>query len=1538
MSIIAPKPTSRTRVLNSNASDGEKRQSKQSKRRAKTRLSVAFTLAAATLLLVGITLRTPVARMAPAPFPNNPSTVFINEFHYDDASTDANEFIEVAAPAGTNMANYSIVLYNGANSLVYDTDALAGVTTNQQGGYGTVSFTYPQDGIQNGSPDGIALVNTSTNTLIQFLCYEGLFTGSGGPANGVQCTNIGVSENGSGAEGASIQLQGTGSTYGDFTWAVINTLNGNTKNAVNTGQTFTGGGDIAPSVTTTSPADSATNVAIDSSITITFSESVNATSSAFTIDCPTGSSQLFSQTSSPSSTFTLDPTSDLPQNTTCTVTVVATQVTDDDADDPPNQMVSNFVFSFTTAAPTPSPTPTPISGSVVISQVYGGGGNAGATLKNDFIELVNHTGAAIDLTGWSVQYNSAAEFDAWDVTPLSGVIQPGHYFLIKQAAGAGGTVDLPTPDATGTVLMSSTAAKVALVGSTSALIGACPSSASLIDLVGYGNTATCVEGSGPAPTLNNTTAALRGLNGCLDTDNNASDFSAGSPNPRNSSSPPTDCTALAGIGSANPSSLLPGDSTTLSVQVFPATSPPSTGISVVADLSSIGGSSTQAFTGAGNTFTFLATVAAGTPAGDKLLPVTITDTESRFANATIVLKVQAEHVVISQIYPGGGNNGATLTHDYVELYNPSNITTFTITGWSLQYASANGTTWTNKQPLGGTIGPGEYYLVQLASGGDDGAPLPVLPNISGDINMAAAAGKVALVNNSDSLAGACPVGSDVNIVDFVGYGTTANCREGSANTPAPSETLAVFRKNDGEIDTDQNGADFVTGAPNPRRTAPIVELGPWVSGTDPFGDSNNAPYDATVTIDFSEPVDVTGAWYNISCAFSGLHNDATVATFDNFQGYHITPNTSFQFGEQCTVTIIKDFVSDQDLDDSGADTDHLFADHVFTFTVTGAGALAPYEPSVHLALGNPSNAIASLLEPNNFLMEKPAFSLSYNRDKGTPNWVSWHLDTDWVGTLARVDTFRADPRVSPDWYRVQSTDYFSSGFDRGHMTPNADRDHQNRIPINQETFLMSNIVPQAPDNNQGPWADMENELRTLLTIDGDQYELYIVSGPVGVGGTGSNGPANTIANGNVTVPEATWKVVLMMPKGENDLTRISAATRTIAVMMPNIQGIRNNDWQIYLTTVDAVEQETGYNFFANVPDAIENAIEAGTNGSNPPGTENQSATTAEDNSTAITLTAVSPQTMPTFTFTVVNGPTNGVLSGTGANLSYQPNPDFNGVDSFTFKANDGSKDSNVSTVNITVTAVNDAPVANNDAYSTDSNITLNVTAPGVLGNDVDVDSVSLTVELVSGVANGSLTLNPDGSFSYDPADDYTGPDSFTYRVFDGVAYSNDATVNITVNDTVGPYLNSTIGMTSLSVTNSNLVNVGLTATATDNGGAPVTIQVAVYGDEDDETPTIGTTVHSPDAKDLAPLTLRLRGERVEANDGRVYLIIVTATDNVGNITRAVHTVVVPKNNKPANVAAVEAQAATAKAFAEANGVPPPSYFVVGDGLIIGPKQ
>jgi endonuclease/exonuclease/phosphatase family metal-dependent hydrolase len=179
-----------------------------------------------------------------------------------------------------------------------------------------------------------------------------------------------------------------------------------------------------------------------------------------------------------------------------------------------------------------------ISPNIVVSQVYGGGGNSGATYRNDFIELFNRGSTTVSVTGWSVQYASATG-STWQVTNLAGTIQAGKYYLVQEAAQGGGTQDLPTPDATGSIPMSATTGKVALVNSTTMLSGTCPTGANIIDFVGYGG-ANCFE-TAPTAALSNTTAAIRNLGGCTDTDNNLSDFTVAAPTPRNSASPANPC-------------------------------------------------------------------------------------------------------------------------------------------------------------------------------------------------------------------------------------------------------------------------------------------------------------------------------------------------------------------------------------------------------------------------------------------------------------------------------------------------------------------------------------------------------------------------------------------------------------------------------------------------------------------------------------------------------------------------------------------------------------------------------------------------------------------------------------------------------------------------------------------------------------------------------------------------------------------------------------------------------------------------------------
>lgn len=871
-----------------------------------------------------------------------------------------------------------------------------------------------------------------------------------------------------------------------------------------------------------------------------------------------------------------------------------------------------------------------VSSTIVISQAYGGGGSTG-TYIHDYVELKNISATPQSLNGLSLMYGSATgQFgsSAPNIFVLPNTtLQPGQYYLIQTGpAGTSGaafpvTADTSTPN----LNMSGLNGKVALTNGL--LANSCGATATpctlpnaqIVDLVSWGS-ASNAEGGAPTnggAALTSTKGNVRKGAGCTDTDNNNNDFDIISPPvPRNSSSTLNVCgggggpTNPTGTGAANPSSVNPGDSTLLTVTVTPGTNPASTGLAVSGNLTAIGGSAAQMFfdngtngdvTPGDNIFSYNATVSAGTLSGSKGLPISISDAQSRTGSTSITVNVQSasgtvDHIVISQVYGGGGNSGATFQNDFVELYNPT-AATVGLTGWSLQYSSATGTSWSNIQPISGIIGAGQYYLVKLASGGATGAALPVA-NIDGDINLSGTAGKIALVNSSDPLLGQCPLTSP-NLVDFVGYGTTANCSEGATPAPAPSNTTADIRKSGGAQDTNENGNDFVTGTPNPRRTEPILEVGPSVVATDPFNNSTTAPRDASLTINFSEPVFVDANWFNINCAVTGLHNSATQA--GSSKVYVITPNQNFLAGETCTATIFKDSVHDQDTDDANPGTDTLQSNYVWSFSVA-TGNPPPYSPDVHLTMGNPTNAAADVSQPNNYLMQKPEFSLSYNRDKGTPNWVSWHLDTSWTGSLMRVDTFRPDPEVPSDWYRVQATDYFGSGFDRGHMAPNADRDNENSRPINQATFLMTNMVPQAPDNNQGPWAALENDLRSLLSTN----EIYIISGGAGTGGIGSaNGSViNTIAGDKVTVPGYTWKSALIIPKGTDDLSRVDNNTRIISVIMPNTQGIRTDQWQKYLATVDQVEALTGYDLFSNVPVAVQSVIESrldsASNTSSPP--------------------------------------------------------------------------------------------------------------------------------------------------------------------------------------------------------------------------------------------------------------------------------------------------------------------------------------------------
>lgn len=238
---------------------------------------------------------------------------------------------------------------------------------------------------------------------------------------------------------------------------------------------------------------------------------------------------------------------------------------------------------------------------------------------------------------------------------------------------------------------------------------------------------------------------------------------------------------------------------------------------------------------------------------------------------------------------------------------------------------------------------------------------------------------------------------------------------------------------------------------------------------------------------------------------------------------------------------------------------------------------APASPNV--ALGDPSNASADASNRNNYLLVKPQYVLSYNDERGGPNWVSWRLTASDIGEVERQDNFHPEASLPAGFKRVTPNDYTGSGYDRGHVCNSKDR---TATPAdNSETFSMANMLPQTPDLNRQVWESLESYSRTLAR-KGNQ--LYIVAG--GYGNAGVIGRSNKVA-----VPTNCWKIILVLPAGK-DISQADKNTRVIAVDMPNTNGIAADTWEKYTTTVRDIEQKTGYHFFTQLPQNVQDALKS----------------------------------------------------------------------------------------------------------------------------------------------------------------------------------------------------------------------------------------------------------------------------------------------------------------------------------------------------------
>lgn len=280
-------------------------------------------------------------------------------------------------------------------------------------------------------------------------------------------------------------------------------------------------------------------------------------------------------------------------------------------------------------------------------------------------------------------------------------------------------------------------------------------------------------------------------------------------------------------------------------------------------------------------------------------------------------------------------------------------------------------------------------------------------------------------------------------------------------------------------------------------------------------------------------------------------------------------------------------ISDDDGNDGGGTSTPTGARGV----TVGADAPPASGDNSNLLMGNPSGAQASMAMNTNYLLDLGYYTESYNSVKCEPNWVSWHLDaTNTTNVSDRLNNFAAYSGLPAGFAAVQSNSYNGSvtGFDRGHNCPSADR--TSSANANSATFLMINMIPQAPYNNQQTWNNMEGYLRTQTT---GGKEIYIIMGSYGTGGVGSKGgTTNAITTNGVTinVPAHVWKVAVIIPTGNGDISRIASGTRVIAVDTPNNNTI-SSDWTQYITTVRAIEQATGYNLLSALPQNVQDAIE-----------------------------------------------------------------------------------------------------------------------------------------------------------------------------------------------------------------------------------------------------------------------------------------------------------------------------------------------------------
>ena len=793
---------------------------------------------------------------------------------------------------------------------------------------------------------------------------------------------------------------------------------------------------------------------------------------------------------------------------------------------------------------------------VVISQVYGGGGNATAPYQNDYIELFNAGTAAQSLAGWSVQYASATGTGAFAAQALTGSIAPGQYYLVKLAGSTANGVPLPTADATGTINMSGTAGKVALadqatsVGCNGGSIPCSPAQlAHIIDLVGFGTGASGAnffEGTGPAPTLSNTTAGFRADHGCTDTNVNSADFTSGAPAPRNSSTTLAPCTVipptigpLDHIVVTGGTSVAFGLTITLSVELQDATNQTITDPAATFTWTSADTLMVQVLSTTGST----ATVKGLAPGGPTLISVSATSNGvTKSANPGVTVFGSAVLVpsttFVSEVHY---DNAGTDVGEAVEIEGDANTS---LNGWNL--VLYNGT------PGSGTLGV--YNTVPLSG---------TIPATCGTRGVLVFTLPVNGLQNGDA-DGWALMNAQGQITELTSYEGTFTATSG----PAAGLTSTA---------TDASEAVAPTAGKSIQRAGNGVWFGPRANT---FGACNPA-----LPLGAQGSVTVTSGKTELAL---GMQTQFFYGGTDAAG----LPVTSVVWSTSNPAVITVDAKGVVTAKSIGSAQLVATAPDGATGTADMTTYLAAGSTGIRLGhnteFGEPKDADPS----DDFLIRRAQYTVSYNPTRGGANWVSWNLDASHVGSNGRCPgtCYSADTVLSNAGLPAYTTADWVSGstYDRGHMSPSAD--WTSSEADNNTTFFLSNFLPQQPDLNQGPWEVLESALRDSVSAANGSREAYIIAGGIFANGTGLGSLLNL---GKVWIPNSTYKIAVITPSGTgiNPDGTLPPNTTVLAVNMPNVAGIRGTDWTTYLTSIASIEQATGYNFLELLRDDVECRVE-----------------------------------------------------------------------------------------------------------------------------------------------------------------------------------------------------------------------------------------------------------------------------------------------------------------------------------------------------------